>query len=495
MKNNDFKQELRQILPLVLSYAADFYKLQQSKNPNKVLDKIGWENFANKCHEGFKLAQTKIINALIEIEEESSSLRLSLKQAKRDRNEKKIKDISAVLKKLLLQKAVFEELANVIVWTIMRMDRIKIKALMQPDMHHKSLLTSNIQSLIETAAHYNKDPNKFALITDIASCVGMGDLIIIDTQKNEWFLTEIKEGKINDIILKTLSKGQLSIAQNYLTNLTDKRNALKFLKQFKRVINQHQKSSDALKYGKVGVGRDLFTGRPKQMIDLTTLVDEKFTPFVFQALKKLYAQSTKSELYFPFDCGIVGLIRNPSLAKTWDFQHFIYHTILHPKSDCAYVRHKPKNITVFKNPEVANHFKEITSIPIYNLKSKVFLFTHEPVFFNIPTKQAVDLFTNKLSIYTYFDLNEFINLCKKANLRPSLEDYEKTVQGEPKHVRDNVVKFEDKCLAYGTKDIIVEFMHGLLFRIICEFQTAQSVIKQMKGMIKYLQQQKENLTN
>ena len=53
MKDSNFRKELKQILPLVLSYAADFYKLQESKNPNKVLDKIGWKNFANKCHEGF----------------------------------------------------------------------------------------------------------------------------------------------------------------------------------------------------------------------------------------------------------------------------------------------------------------------------------------------------------------------------------------------------------------------------------------------------------
>lgn len=372
MKKSSFKKELKQILPLVLSYAADFYKLQESKNPKKVLDEIGWKKFADKCHEGFKLAQSRIVDNLIEIEKENTSLVVQLKLARRNKNDKKIKETSATLKNLSLQKAVFEELANVIVWTIMRMDRVKIKSFMQPDMHHKSLLTGNIQSLIETAAYYNKDPNKFALITDITSCVGMGDLIIIDTQKNEWFLTEVKEGKVNDVILKTLSKGNLDIAQNYLLSLDDRKRAKKFLKQFKRVIDQNEKSSEALKYNKTGAGKDFFTGRHKQMIDLTNLVDEKFTSLVFQALDKLYDRSKKNELYFPFDCGVVGLIQNPTMARTWDFQHFIYHAILHPKSDCAYVKYKPKNITVFKNPEVASHFKEITSIPIYNLKSKVF---------------------------------------------------------------------------------------------------------------------------
>jgi hypothetical protein len=482
-----FKLKLERILPLILSYAADYYGLQSFNNLNSALEKIGEKTFVNKCHEGYKLAQSEIINALIAIERSDVSLKRSLVLARRSRDKEKEKATLADISKLRLQRAVFMELANVMAWTILGMDRTRVKALIQPNMHNKSLLQSNFQSVIEAANYYNKDPNKFALITDITSCIGMGDLILIDIQKKEFILIEVKEGRINDVILDTLSQGDLDITKNYLHGLSSENDAVHFFGQFKRVVHQFQKSYDALQYNRTGTGKDLFTGQNKQIVDLTALVDEKFTPLIFEGLKELYSQTAKNEIYLPFDCGLVGLVRNPTKSRSWDFQHFIFHTIIQPKSECAYLKHKPNNITeVLKNTEVLHHFREITSIPIYSLRNKVFIFTHEPIFFNVPIKQAVDIFTDKLSVYIYFDLNTFIDLCGKLSLEPALEDYEKSVQDETKYVRSTVVKFGNKCLTYGIKNVRSKFTYGVLYRIIYEFQTAKSVVEQMKGMIDYL---------
>lgn len=488
MNSRDFKKKLEKIIPLVLSYAADYYKLQPNRDPKKTLEKIGGKQFQNKCHEGFKLAQNEIVSSLITIEKDTKKLNTELKKLKKGkrltelRQQKNYTQLVKNIQQLIFQKAVFEELANVIAWTILGMERTMVKALMQPDMHHKSLLEGNISSLIEAAQYYNKNTNKFALITDITSCIGMGDLIIIDTKANKWYLAELKEGKVNDIILKTLKEGDLDISQKHLLSLHNKRSALGFLKQFKRVINQHHKSSGAIQYTKSGVGKDLFTGRNKLLLE-TNLVDEKFTPLLFKAINKLYSQSKGTELYFPFDSGLVAILKSSKIARMWDFQHFILHTILEPKSDCPYTKHKP-TIASLKYPEVANHFKKIQGIPLYELKNKLFSFAHEPLFFNIPQKQAVDLLTSKLAIYIYFDSKEFFRLCKGANLNPSWDDYEKSVQGEPKHVRRAVVNFNNKCLSYGTKGKRFQFTHGFLFRIVYEMQSAASVVKQLKAMAK-----------
>ncbi len=490
MNNTQFKKRLEKIIPLVLSYAADHYKLRPNRDPKKTLEKIGERQFINKCHEGFKLAQKEIVDSLIEIEKETKKFKDRLKKIKGNKHlselkqQKNYQQLVKKIHQLIFQKAVFEELTNVIAWTTFKLDRTRVKALMQPDMHHKSLLEGNIDSLIEVARHYNKDVNKFALITDITSCIGMGDLVIIDTKKDKWYLAEFKEGRVNDIILKTLKRGNLGIAQKHLLSLQDKKSALKFLKQFRRVLNQHDKSSGALRYIKTGVGKDLFTGRNKLSVE-TDLVDEKFTPLLFGALKELYSQSKEDELYFPFDSGLVALIRNPKIARKWDFQHFILHSTLEPKSDCPYTKHKP-SIASFKDPEVADHFKKIQRISLYELKNKVFSFTHEPLFFNVPQKRAVDLLTGKLAIYIYFDSKEFFRLCKKANLKPSWDNYEKSIQGEPRHVRRAIVNFNGKCLAYGTKDKRFQFTYGFLFRIVHEMQTATSVIEQLKAMVKFV---------
>ncbi len=481
MEEAEFKSEIEQILPLVLTYGADHYNPQQYGDPDTAMKKIGWANFANKCHEGFKLAQDKILNALLDIERESASYREKIKRAATKRE---IEDMRVRLGRLFFQEAVFKEVANVISWTILGMDRISIKALQQPDMHHKSLLESNIQSLIEVAEHYNKDRDKFALITDITSCIGMGDLIIIDTKENKFYLAEVKEGKVNNIILGTLTGGDVDAAENYLTSLDDGRAAKSFLKQFKRVLDQDSKLRDALSYSKVGVMRNLFSKGLRGTVEIDA-VEEKFVPDLYRELEALYSQATLKERYFTFASGVVGLIRNPSMAGKWDFQHFIYHAILNPNAECPYTKYR-SSIESLKVPEVWNHFNEILKVPLYDVKDKIFEVTHEPIFFNIPIIQAIDLFTDGLAIYIYFDPEKFFDLCVAAGLEPRWGDYDKAVQGASKLIRQAVVNFNGKCLTYGTNKVRTEFMKGLLFRMVYEFQTVQSLIMQMQGMVSFL---------
>ncbi len=480
-----FKKELETVIPLVLSYAADYYNLQQYESPEEALKKIGRTKFLNKCHKGFKIAQDRIVNGLLEIERESKPYKKKLKELKNKqklseiRKQKPFKDITKKIKQLKFQKAVFEELANVIVWTIFKMERIEIKSFMQPDMHHKSLLEGNIKSLIETAQYYNRDRNKFALITDITSCISMGDLIILDTEKNTLALVEVKEGKVNDLILETLRNKDLSIAEKHLFNLQDNKSRKKFLMQFKRVLEQHEKSSSALAYPKSGTGKDLFTGLTKKIIE-TNIVEDQFVPALFEALQKLYTKSKKSEIYFSFDSGLVAVIREPTIARKWDFQHFIQHTILESKSDCPYTKYKPV-AAALETSVVRNHFKKLQAIPLYNPRNKVFSPTHVPIFFNLPQKQAVDLLTDALGIYIYFDPERFFDLCQKNGLQPSWSDYEAVIQGESKYVRSSIFRLGNKSLTFLVKKKQFQFTYGFLFRIVYEFQTADSVIKQLKA--------------
>ncbi len=489
MKNRVFAKEVEEILPYVLTYASDFYKLKKIKDVDKLIKQIGISKFQNKCHEGFKIAQDKITENLLSIEQESKIVTKKINTFKKNKlfnllkREKEYKNLITELNSLNFQKAMFQETANCIVWTIFGLDRTAIKALMQPGMQHKSLLEGNIQSLIDTARHYNQEKDKFALITDITSCIGIGDLIIIDTKRSSRMIAEVKEGKVNEVIMDTLQAGNLQFAQSYLLHVNDPKRALAFLKQFKRIIDQHSKAHNAIEYVQKGVGKDLFTGRNKKIIE-TRSAEEKFSKFVAEGIKFLYSQTEKDELYFPFDCGVVGIIKNPTLARKWDFQHYIIHQILKPKSDCAYTKHKEVNEITFKDSDVVNHFKEILQVPIYNFKSKVFYYAHEPIFFNLPIKYIKGLLENKLSIYIYFDHNHFYYLMKKTKLYPTWKSYKDAKSEEGSDVIKEVVNFEGKCLYFGTKTQKTPLMYGFLLRIVYEFQTAESVVMQLKDLIK-----------
>jgi len=493
MKEAEFRKKINRILPLVLTHATDFYGVKHRKDLALILEKIGQKNFTDKCNEGFKIGQTIILDSLVSIEREILLLTPQLKEARVARNENRVGEIIPLIKNLSLQKAVFQELANVIVWTIFKMERTEIKAFMQPGMNNKSLLESNLKSLIETADFYNKQSDKFALISDITSCVGMGDLLVVDTEKNTWSIVEVKEGAINEMILEVLSKGNFSQIQKYLNSLTDIKDATNLKKQFDRVVNQHKKATGALEYNKVGAGTDLFTGRTKKLINLTAIGEKYYSQYIFKAVRKLYSKTAKAdEIYFPFDCGVVGVIKNPSSSKKWDFQHFIYHTVMNPNGRCAYTDFTEEDISVFKHPEVRQHFNELRAIPLYEVKDKVYCITHQPIFFHIPKEHAPDLFTEKLAIYVYFYLDEFIDMCNEAGLNPSLENFENSMRGETKHIRNSVVKFGEKCLVYGTENKRFEFSNGLFFRIIFEFQTAESVIKQMVGLVEGIVKKADN---
>lgn len=124
MNPNKFKKEIKNIIPLVFTYGAAFYKLKQFSDLNKI-DKVG---FIRKCNEGFKMAQEKILYNILEIEEEEKIIKNDIKLMKKGKHDDLLKDeaYQKLLKKydiLKIQIFSFRNLADALAWTIMGMDR------------------------------------------------------------------------------------------------------------------------------------------------------------------------------------------------------------------------------------------------------------------------------------------------------------------------------------------------------------------------------------
>jgi hypothetical protein len=499
MDSKIFIKRIKDILPYVFTYASDFYGLKSDQDIKKILDSKKTNEFVNKCHEGFKIAQREIIKNILEIEREMVVVNNKINEIKKDKFFNKLKNdvpyinLISNLEVIKFQKKVFQEVANCIVWTVYRGERTEIKALMQPDMHHKSLLEGNIKSLLNTADYYNRDINKFALITDITSCIGLGDLLVIDTKKSMRTIVEVKEGKINNLIIDIIKSHDTKVISQQFKKINEPKERKNFAKQLKRVLEQELKMINAIDYTIKGTGVDLFTGKNKAVIEIAGS-QASFSNLINEGFKYLRSQKKEDEVYFPFDCGIVCITKGIGLAKRWDFQHFILHRILSPDKICAYTTQDKMTLESFREPSVSKHFKDIQNVPIYNIRDKFNNFTHQPLFFTLNPNDVLDIISNNIAIYIYLDLKEFYKLMKMARLFPLWKDYSKTVSKEGGFLSKQIVKFGDKCLYFGTRKNRMPLMYGILFRIIYEFTTTKSVINQLINLVKEINKKSEGPT-
>src|SRR3989344_6375443 len=191
MERQLFKEMLARTLHRAQSYGADFYKLAEKRDSlktegdiKKALKEIGHENFRRKCNEGYKLAQQEILEAILKLEEE-------VRSARNDEESGKAKYYIAALK----------EVCNVIAWALLNNERAHVRSLLIENMGSGFLTDRNIASVIATAEETNKDGDRFALITDITSCVGLGDLMEVSVGGAGVSFVEVKEGKVNEEVV------------------------------------------------------------------------------------------------------------------------------------------------------------------------------------------------------------------------------------------------------------------------------------------------------
>ena len=103
-------------------------------------------------------------------------------------------EIILVKDKIATYKYIIESLA----WTLIRGDVAIAKRFYTKDKSTKILSQSNLEFSIESANIYNKDPLKFALITDLTKYFQIGDLLIKD--KDKIGIVECKDGFVNSFL-------------------------------------------------------------------------------------------------------------------------------------------------------------------------------------------------------------------------------------------------------------------------------------------------------
>lgn len=139
--------------------------------------------FLEKCHYGFSVAQNEIVKSLPEIEAKIPQLRKSYREEvrryKRDRNPPvpRYSNAGKAYSEQLFKSMLLREIANSIAWQILGNDGTKVRALIQGASPGPSQ-NAQLQSTLATVNKLNsEDKSSFALITDITSCIQVGDLL------------------------------------------------------------------------------------------------------------------------------------------------------------------------------------------------------------------------------------------------------------------------------------------------------------------------------
>ncbi len=232
----EFKQEVKELCDIAFSNAL--LKMKEGKFDNT--DVKNWDGndikiFLERVYEGFKIAQNKIIEQMTFYQQKLNEANEGLKTSKKDRNKQSESNNKNLISKINSRLKILSYIMDGIAWQLFYRQKYITKRFFL-DETSKSLINSNISHVKKVADKINEDPMKFALISDLTNFIQIGDLVI--KSKDGTAISELKEGKVNDELIKIKEKvfkenSPNKEIENIVKSLDQKR-----LKQLKRMLKQ-----------------------------------------------------------------------------------------------------------------------------------------------------------------------------------------------------------------------------------------------------------------
>lgn len=183
-----------------------------------------------------------------------------------------------------------QRLLDVIIWHRYT-DIADIRSIYHEEPIIQDFSTNNLESCLAAAAHFNKDSDKFALVTDLTSGTRIGDLYICEVLGSHWF-SEVKSGGFNEQIFETLSSADKPCDLAQIIDTQSKQ------KQVERVLRQLKRSSDVANFVHAGEGHD------DRYQATRSVIASNYVPVNFaEQLNELLSRMESSEL--GVECSIV----------------------------------------------------------------------------------------------------------------------------------------------------------------------------------------------
>ena len=190
-----YKDRLREITDFALRHASNNLPPLGLHSSEEDI-----QAYIRKIWEGWKWAQVCITEDLMYTHISRTALQRLGKEARKNHDQSKANSLGVVVKNLNHREAILRMIANSMVWTMFKMERWKVRWLWTAKPWVP--ITSIGPETSAFVDDINASPDSVALMTDITSLVGVGDVLIADfSHGRRPVIVELKSGATNSRIV------------------------------------------------------------------------------------------------------------------------------------------------------------------------------------------------------------------------------------------------------------------------------------------------------
>lgn len=401
-------------------------------------------------HEGFKKAQLFIIEKLLAIQSTLGELTETLKEHRVNREKDKAQTIQKRIGDLVHQERVYRRVADSIAWQMFHAHTHYPRRLFNEREFSHSLSSSNLDHALNIVEELHKaDPYCFALLSDITSFIGVGDILL--RNRSGIKIIELKDGKVNQEIKEIINNednfGSLSNDLDDLISLINKEHGYKKAKQAERMMRQSIRMQNAAMNINRGLGVDLQTEEKYFLHNLVSST-KSFRPLLIETIKTVFGSNEDECHSFVEGCLYLGVYKGKFLERGKEiFQEVIY--------------------------SMAG-----TSLPIIDfVESGLTDQLAQPIFI-LPLSRdiIVSLVLQKIKVYMAIDFDRLIELFKDTGMDAGWVSRSET---ERVDLNGSLFRYRNKTMFYKFKDKskrpIIYVGGGFIQRIIYNHNLPSSV--------------------
>ena len=276
-------------------------------------------------HRGFKKAQLSIIEKLLNIQDSLERLKEILKKHRINREKDEAQIIHQRIEYFIHQERVYRRVADAIAWQMFHAHTYYPRRLLAGRAFSHNLNSSNLSHALHAIEELHKaDPCCFALLSDITSFIGIGDILLRDWSGIK--IIELKDGKINQEIKELLNGNDFenitSNFENYIKLINDDHDYKK-AKQAHRMMKQSIKMQNLLVNINLGKGIDSQT-RERYFLHNLSISTKSFRPLLVKMIKIIFGSKKEECHSFVERCLCLGVYKERHLEKSKKtFQEFV----------------------------------------------------------------------------------------------------------------------------------------------------------------------------
>lgn len=281
-----------------------------SKSESRPATKEQFLEFTAHVHDGWKDAQRRIADFLIDALARRSAAEAHQKEQHRLKSKEGKRLAREDAARIGLEISVARRMLDVILWTIFAGDHSTLRRLHVDGGEH-NLSTANIVDAMKAADHFNNDAQVMALSTDMLSFVHVGDLILANRAEGSISFIELKAGEKNVDIAQTAEVAVQSECEYFEALATSGYNETD-RKHYERVKRQAKRNDTIVSTIRNEGGTDPNTGS-KVVIQPTPDLVEHWSEDVMRCYESLN-ESKKWAISVIDECVYVGVYSDQRMA-------------------------------------------------------------------------------------------------------------------------------------------------------------------------------------